>query len=140
MNTTAAAAQAQVTIATIRTWCRSGAVAASKVAGRWIIEAASLARRISLSARRRPMSIEHQIDATTVIRVEPAEKRPNIYIATEYRNGYRIGAVGDGHTAEEALATALNVLAARDEHLAAEAALTQAGIYADMTGRRGGIH
>ena len=48
MNTATAAAQANVTTATIRTWCRIGAVAAAKVAGRWIIEAASLARRIAL--------------------------------------------------------------------------------------------
>lgn len=51
MNTTAAAAQANVTTATIRQWCRRGAVAAAKVAGRWIIEAASLARRIALGIK-----------------------------------------------------------------------------------------
>ncbi|WP_086732874.1 hypothetical protein [Streptomyces glaucescens] len=52
MNTTAAAAQANVTVATIRTWCRIGAVAAVKQAGRWIIDTASLARRITIGARR----------------------------------------------------------------------------------------
>lgn len=50
MNTTTAAAQAGVTVATIRTWCRAGAVAAVKQAGRWIIDAASLARRITIGA------------------------------------------------------------------------------------------
>ncbi len=53
MNTTAAATQAKVTVATIRTWCRIGAVAAAKVAGKWVIDAASLARRIEIGARRK---------------------------------------------------------------------------------------
>lgn len=52
MDTTTAANQAGVTTATIRTWCRIGAVAAAKVAGRWVIEAASLARRIALGVRK----------------------------------------------------------------------------------------
>ena len=51
MNTTAAAAQAHVTPATIRTWCRKGVIAAIKSAGRWIIEAASLTRRITLGKK-----------------------------------------------------------------------------------------
>jgi hypothetical protein len=49
MDTTTAAQQAKVTVATIRTWCRIGAVAAAKKAGRWVIEAASLAYRVSLT-------------------------------------------------------------------------------------------
>jgi hypothetical protein len=52
MNTTAAALQAHVTTATIRTWCRRGVIAAAKHAGRWIINAASLAHRIAIAARR----------------------------------------------------------------------------------------
>ncbi|MEU6710030.1 hypothetical protein ABZ897_01010 [Nonomuraea sp. NPDC046802] len=48
MNTAAAAAQANVTVATIRAWCRRGVVAAVKLAGRWIVEARSLAHRITL--------------------------------------------------------------------------------------------
>jgi len=52
MNTTAAAAQANVTVATIRTWCRYGAVTAIKQAGRWVIKAASLTRRIAIGALR----------------------------------------------------------------------------------------
>ncbi|MEU9333162.1 hypothetical protein AB0D49_08350 [Streptomyces sp. NPDC048290] len=53
MNTTAAAVQAGVTVPTIRTWCRSGAVAATKTAGRRrVIDAASLARRIAIGAMR----------------------------------------------------------------------------------------
>ncbi|MGW0920049.1 hypothetical protein ACWD3J_13665 [Streptomyces sp. NPDC002755] len=53
MTTTAVAAiQADVTVATIRTWCRIGAVAAVKAAGRWIIDTASLAHRIAIGAMR----------------------------------------------------------------------------------------
>mgnify|MGYP003577476421 FL=1 len=64
MTTTAvAAAQAGVTVATIRTWCRIGAVAAIKQAGRWVIDTASLAHRIAISAWKRPTRTE----ATPVI-------------------------------------------------------------------------
>jgi hypothetical protein len=52
MNTTTAAAEANVTVATIRTWCRVGAVAAIKRAGRWFINAVSLAHRIAIGAMR----------------------------------------------------------------------------------------
>lgn len=52
MNTTAAALQAHVTTATIRTWARRGVVAATKRAGRWIVNAASLTRRIAIGAMR----------------------------------------------------------------------------------------
>jgi hypothetical protein len=52
MNTTAAAIQAKVTVATIRTWCRRGVIAAAKVAGKWVIDTASLARRIEIGARK----------------------------------------------------------------------------------------
>lgn len=53
MNTTAAAAQAGVTVPTVRHWCRHGAVTAIKQAGRWIIEATSLAYRISIGRKTR---------------------------------------------------------------------------------------
>jgi hypothetical protein len=52
MNTTAAALEAQVTVATIRTWCRRGVLSATKQAGRWIIDTASLAARIAIGAMR----------------------------------------------------------------------------------------
>ncbi|MFJ7418009.1 hypothetical protein ACIQXD_05270 [Streptomyces uncialis] len=52
MNTSAAAVETQVSVSTVRTWCRIGAVAATKAAGRWIIEAGSLARRIAIGTRR----------------------------------------------------------------------------------------
>ncbi|MCG6493455.1 hypothetical protein [Kitasatospora sp. A2-31] len=58
ITATNAATQAGVTVATIRTWCRTGAVAAVKKAGRWAIDAASLAYRIKLPTllrKRRPV-------------------------------------------------------------------------------------
>lgn len=63
MNTTAAALEANVTVATIRTWCRHGAVAAVKAAGRWVIDTASLAARIAigkLKARKDAMTDEQK--------------------------------------------------------------------------------
>lgn len=56
MNTTTAAIEARVTVATIRTWCRYGAVAVVKTAGRWIIDAASLAHRIAIGKERNTMT------------------------------------------------------------------------------------
>jgi len=52
MDTTAAAQQAGVTVPTVRIWARMGAVKAVKVARRWVIDAVSLARSISLGIRR----------------------------------------------------------------------------------------
>ncbi|GAA4823973.1 hypothetical protein [Streptomyces ziwulingensis] len=54
MNTTAAATEAHVTVATIRTWCRRGVVTAVKQAGRWIIDTTSLAARITIGKMKRP--------------------------------------------------------------------------------------
>lgn len=50
-TTAQAAKRAGVTTATIRTWARYGAVAATKTSGRWNIDEASLTRRIALSRR-----------------------------------------------------------------------------------------
>lgn len=52
ITTAQAAEQANVTVATIRYWCRYGAITAVKAAGRWAIDTASLTHRITLSARR----------------------------------------------------------------------------------------
>ncbi|WP_327300358.1 hypothetical protein [Streptomyces goshikiensis] len=52
MNTTTAATQAKVTVATIRHWARRGVIAATKTAGKWVIDSASLARRIAIGARK----------------------------------------------------------------------------------------
>ncbi|MFK8851177.1 hypothetical protein [Streptomyces sp. Ac-502] len=71
MNTTAAALEARVTVATVRTWCRLGAVAAVKQAGRWVIDAASLAHRIALGALKRPArktaAVVYSVETMTAI-------------------------------------------------------------------------
>jgi hypothetical protein len=78
MDTTTAAHQAGVTTATIRTWCRMGAVRATKTARRWTINAASLARRIALGIRhtaRKALTVQHltRADYETAIRAAGAK-------------------------------------------------------------------
>lgn len=58
MNTTAAATQANVTVATIRTWCRHGVITATKTAGRWVIDATSLNHRIAIGQRKARMTTQ----------------------------------------------------------------------------------
>jgi len=65
MNTTAAATQANVTVATIRTWCRRGVVTATKQAGRWIIDTPSLTRRIEIGARMSRPTTRYTVAETT---------------------------------------------------------------------------
>jgi hypothetical protein len=68
MNTTAAALEARVTVTTIRTWCRLGAVSAVKQAGRWIIDTTSLAARIAIGKMKRPARpVVYSIDTMTAI-------------------------------------------------------------------------
>lgn len=70
MNTTTAARTANVTIATIRTWARNGVIAATKTAGRWVIDTASLAGRIEIGARRtarRAKTVTLTLDAMKAI-------------------------------------------------------------------------
>ena len=68
MNTTAAAAEAKVTVATIRTWCRAGVIAATKAAGRWVIDTASLAARIAIGKMKRPArAVVYSIETMTAI-------------------------------------------------------------------------
>lgn len=54
ITTTEAARHAGVTTATVRLWCRYGAVTAAKRGGRWVIDAASLRHRVRLSMRPTP--------------------------------------------------------------------------------------
>lgn len=71
MNTTTAAQTANVTVATIRTWCRTGAVAATKVSGRWVIDSDSLTWRINLAkeltSKPEPKPVVYSIDTMTAI-------------------------------------------------------------------------
>lgn len=48
LTTTQAATQAGVTVATIRTWARYGAIAATKTGGKWMVDLDSLRHRIAL--------------------------------------------------------------------------------------------
>ena len=52
LTTADAAELAHVTTATVRAWCRMGAVRATKQAGRWVIDQDSLLRRIELDRPR----------------------------------------------------------------------------------------
>lgn len=68
MNTTAAALEAQVSVTTIRFWARSGVIAATKTAGRWFIDAASLANRIAIGAlKTRPRKVVFSVETMTAI-------------------------------------------------------------------------
>lgn len=69
MNTTTAAATANVTVATIRTWCRRGVITATKQAGRWVIDAASLTWRITLNTLKARKEHTPQPDPTTARRL-----------------------------------------------------------------------
>lgn len=53
VTTTTAAELAGVTVDTIRGWARYGAIKAAKKGGRWVIDRASLLRRIALGTRTR---------------------------------------------------------------------------------------
>lgn len=143
MNTTAAAVQAGVTTDTIRTWCRRNVIAATKRAGRWVIDTASLAYRISLGQKAPMSETEHRVDTNTTIRV-----RPGIfpgarlhYNAVLYRAGRRIDTLADGDTAQAALDSALRVLARTNAATTAAEELEEAGLYSDLTGTHTpGIH
>lgn len=69
MNTTAAALEAHVSVATIRTWCRRGVIAATKAAGKWVIDTVSLAARIAIGALKRPTkkAVAFTIETMTAI-------------------------------------------------------------------------
>lgn len=93
ITTAEAAARAGVTAATIRHWCRMGAVRATKVADRWVIDLASLARRITLG---RKSATNRQETAVRV--VKPTDIRIDIeggwaYLTAPYNpeanSGYR---------------------------------------------------
>lgn len=68
MNTTTAATQAEVTVATVRDWARRGIIAATKQAGRWAIDSSSLARRIAIGKERRMTQPTYRIEEATVVR------------------------------------------------------------------------
>lgn len=71
MDAKTAATEANVKVATVRAWCRNGVITATKNAGRWAIDAASLARRIAIgalkTARRTPKVIPWTVETMTAI-------------------------------------------------------------------------
>ncbi|MGW5353386.1 hypothetical protein ACWERV_23105 [Streptomyces sp. NPDC004031] len=70
LDTHTAAAQARVTADTVRTWCRRGVVTATKHAGRWAIDAASLAHRLAIGAlktARRTRPVVFTVETMTAI-------------------------------------------------------------------------
>ena len=77
-----AAARAGRTVDTIRHWCRMGAVRATKVAGRWAIDVASLDYRISLDTQEPTMptlECEHTTDPDNPCRDCQRKFRPIMF-------------------------------------------------------------
>lgn len=66
MNTKTAAAKANVTTATIRTWCRRNVIAAVKTTRGWDIDEASLNHRIALG-KRTPKPVVYTVETITAI-------------------------------------------------------------------------
>ncbi|MFE7485518.1 hypothetical protein [Streptomyces sp. NPDC057552] len=96
MNTTAAALHANVTAATIRTWCRSRIITATKTAGRWVIDAASLAHRIAIGAMKRPARKETAIPKYQVEETIKAIHREQRTVYTVVRTDGTPAGYGDG--------------------------------------------
>lgn len=146
VNTITAATQANVTAATIRAWCRHNVIAATKVVGRWVIDATSLAHRIALGARRarkqervsQPTGpIEIRLNATESIRARqvtsPAYKTTSWY-ASHYINGYEVGIASSANTAEDAIEEMRQVVHAKWERAAEAEAFENADTtFEDLT-------
>lgn len=64
MDATTAAAKSKVTVATVRTWCRTGVISAVKVSGRWDIDRQSLRAH-----HRRLLAIRNAREARAATRV-----------------------------------------------------------------------
>lgn len=88
MDTTTAAHTAKVAIATIRTWCKVGAVEAKRISGRWNIDATSLTRRIEIAAEHRPTPARNAAPLTSVKGTIPTEQE--IEAAARQYNAARI--------------------------------------------------
>lgn len=97
MNTTEAAIQASVTVATIRTWCRRNVIAAVKHAGRWVIDAASLAHRIAIGQMRTRKEHHVTINITATYTYVPVGDTEPLTITptirTRERNGVQITSI-----------------------------------------------
>lgn len=91
-TTTAAAAQANVTVATIRTWCRRNVIAAIKQAGRWVIDTASLAHRIAIGQRKIRVTQPpiHLTSRTTIVPGHPGAVGPVNVLRAAYETGQQV--------------------------------------------------
>src|SRR5690606_40070996 len=69
LTVTQAAAKASVSPSTIRTWCRMGAVAATKIGRRWHIDPASLDYRISLTRPQDPQEKKMELTVETLVAI-----------------------------------------------------------------------
>lgn len=96
MNTTEAADIAKVTRATIRRWCRTGAIAATKTDGQWVIDAASLDAKLG---RVRP--VVYSIDTMTAIGghrwTKAGHDRVYLNDAVEHFGGLSLGRYNTGN-------------------------------------------
>lgn len=145
MNTTAAATEANVTVATIRTWCRIGAVAAVKTAGRWTIDAASLIHRIAIGrmrARKQTAMTQPaqpiEIDLGNGISIRAEQEASPAYGTTtwyahKHVNGWKVGIPTDGATAEESIEAMRACIRQQQEQDAQIAAREESGLLADLT-------
>jgi hypothetical protein len=96
MNTTAAAIEANVTVATVRSWARHGVITATKTAGRWIIDTASLARRIAIGAMRAATRKATVLDLTATYTITEGPRAGTTItpkVRTRVRDGYTVTTV-----------------------------------------------
>lgn len=93
MNTTTAAETAKVTVATIRGWARRGVIAATKVAGRWVIDTTSLARRIEIGAMKATQP-KYRIEEAQIIKYGETRTAYRIVRADGTPAGYGAGKDG----------------------------------------------
>ncbi|MEU5976335.1 hypothetical protein [Streptomyces sp. NPDC047315] len=79
-----AASIAQVTVGTIRTWCRTGVITATKAGGHWIVDLPSLTARIVIGQHKAALTgraryrVERQGEAFVVVDTRPAGTEPRM--------------------------------------------------------------
>ena len=86
LTVTQAAAKAGVSPSTIRTWCRMGAVAATKIGRRWHIDPASLDYRITLT---RPQEKKVELTIETLVAIGGNRWTKNGYDRIYFNNWAR---------------------------------------------------
>jgi hypothetical protein len=94
MDTSTAAQQAGVTVATIRAWCRRNVIGAIKIAGRWVIDAASLAYRITLTPKVTMDAPVYLTNKTQRVRGHIAAVAPAAQLAAAFAAGQPVTLAG----------------------------------------------